>query len=88
MAGVAAGCVNPGYGTGLVSWPLLRHITGVGPGRPINGHVRALVNVDTHQGGMSWVGTYSDGSQMPGGTFIGGPTITELVCGLFRLHPV
>lgn len=42
----------------------------------------ALVNVDTHPGGMSWIGTFSDGSQTPGGTFTGGPAITELVCGV------
>lgn len=41
----------------------------------------ALVNVDTHPGGMSWIGTYSDGSQKTGFTFTGGPAITKLVCG-------
>lgn len=41
----------------------------------------ALVNVDANPGGMSWIGTFSDGSQKTGFTFTGGPTITELVCG-------
>lgn len=40
----------------------------------------ALVNVDANHAGMSWIGTYSDGSQHAG-TTISGSTITQLVCG-------
>lgn len=40
----------------------------------------ALVNADANKAGMSWIGTYSDGSQVPGST-ISGTTITKLVCG-------
>lgn len=40
----------------------------------------ALVNVDANRAGMSWIGTYSDGSQHAG-TTISGTAITELVCG-------
>jgi hypothetical protein len=40
----------------------------------------ALVNADANGAGMSWIGTYSDGSQHAGST-ISGNVITELVCG-------
>lgn len=40
----------------------------------------ALVNVDANHAGMSWIGTYSDGSQHVG-TTISGSAITKLVCG-------
>jgi hypothetical protein len=40
----------------------------------------ALVNVDANHAGMSWIGTYSDGSQHAGST-ITGTVITRLVCG-------
>jgi hypothetical protein len=41
----------------------------------------ALVNVDKNAAGMSWIGTYSDGSQHAGST-ISSPVITNLVCGV------
>ena len=40
----------------------------------------ALINVDANRAGMSWIGTYSDGSQHANNT-IKAKTITELVCG-------
>jgi hypothetical protein len=40
----------------------------------------ALVNANANDSGMSWIGTYSDGSQHAG-TTISGKAITELVCG-------
>jgi hypothetical protein len=40
----------------------------------------ALVNADANGAGMSWIGTYSDGSQHAGST-VSSATITELVCG-------
>lgn len=40
----------------------------------------ALVNANANDSGMSWIGTYSDGSQHAG-TTISGKTVTELVCG-------
>ena len=40
----------------------------------------ALVNVDANHAGMSWIGTYSDGSQHAG-TTISTKVITKLVCG-------
>jgi hypothetical protein len=41
----------------------------------------ALVNVDANKAGMSWIGTYSDGSQHPGAT-VSTSSITKLVCGV------
>jgi hypothetical protein len=41
----------------------------------------ALLNVDANRSGMSWIGTYSDGSQHAG-TTISTNVITKLVCGV------
>ena len=40
----------------------------------------ALLNVNANRSGMSWIGTYSDGSQHAG-TTISTKVITKLVCG-------